>query len=46
MRDSFNPDIFQGRRKDQVDFSHKVVNISYYAIITGIVLFVVYEWLK
>jgi hypothetical protein len=36
----------QGKRKSQMDFSTKVVNIGYYGIISCIIFFMLYEWLK
>ena len=36
----------QGKRKSQYYFSTKMVKIGYYGIITCIICFMLYEWLK
>ena len=46
MKDSFDHDLFQGRKRSQVEFSHKVVNFGYYSILAIIIVFLFYEWLK
>ena len=35
----------QGRKKPQIDFSHKMVSIGYYGIIVSIILFLIRELL-
>ena len=36
----------QGKRKSQIDFSTKIVNIGYYGMLVFIIGFMLYEWLK
>jgi hypothetical protein len=36
----------QGKRKSQINFSYKMINIGYICTMLFITLFLLYEWLK
>jgi len=45
MKDKDYQELFQGRRKNQLEFSYKVVSLGYYGIILSILCFMLYQYL-
>ena len=37
---------YQGKKISQVDFSHRMIDIGYYSMVIGIIVFMIYEWVS
>jgi len=46
MKDKDYEELFQGRRKNQLEFSYKMVGFGYYIILLIIIGYVFYESIK
>lgn len=36
----------QGKKTSQLDFSQRMVDIGYFSMIIGIIIFMIYEWVS
>ncbi len=45
MKNKYYEELSQGRRKNQIDFSNKMVSLGYYGIILSVLCFMLYQYL-